>query len=153
MYCLKSTQQTNFQSTSCFAYSFMKLTLIYVKVVKYFSLWHNFILDVPASSAQKLLPGKVPARINISRNGKYPQKYTSYNNEIISFFKTVFYCVCLLILETICIKFYKRKVNIKMLKSILFWKTASKRNCQPELSFHRINRWVLLLFSTTNHMC
>ena len=31
-----------------------------------------------------------------------------------------------------------------MLKSILFWKTACKENCQPEESFHRINRWVLL---------
>ena len=31
-----------------------------------------------------------------------------------------------------------------MLKSILFWKTASKENCQPELTFYRINRWVLL---------
>ena len=70
---MKSTQRTNFQSISYFASPFMKLTLIYVKVVKHFSLWHNFILDVPASSAQKLLPGKVPARINISRNGKYPQ--------------------------------------------------------------------------------
>ena len=69
----KSTQRTNFQSISYFAYKFMKITLINVKVVKYFSFSHNFILDVPASSAQKLLPGKVPARINISRNGKYPQ--------------------------------------------------------------------------------
>ena len=69
----KSTQRTNFQSISYFAYSFMKLTLIYANVVKYFSLWHNFILNVPASSAQKLLPGKVPARINISKNVKYPQ--------------------------------------------------------------------------------
>ena len=70
---MKSTQRTNFQSIVYFAYLFMKLTLIYVKVVKYFPLWHNFILNVPASSAQKLLQGKVPARINISRNGKYPQ--------------------------------------------------------------------------------
>ena len=62
-----------FKAYLFFAYSFMKLILIYVKVVKYFSLWHNYILDVPASSAQKLMPGKVPARINISGNGKYPQ--------------------------------------------------------------------------------
>ena len=33
----KSTQRTNFQSISYFAYSFMKLTLMYIKVVKYFS--------------------------------------------------------------------------------------------------------------------
>ena len=48
-------------------------TVIYVKVVKYFPFGHNFILNVPASSAQKLLPGKVPARITISRNGKFPK--------------------------------------------------------------------------------
>ena len=33
---LKSTQRTNFQSISYFAYSFMKLTLIYVKVFFFF---------------------------------------------------------------------------------------------------------------------
>ena len=32
----KSTQRMNFQSIAYFAYLFMKLTLIYVKVVKYF---------------------------------------------------------------------------------------------------------------------
>ena len=69
----KSTQWTNFQSLAYFAYIVMKLTLIYIKVVKYFPFWHNFILNGPASSARKLLPGKVPARINISRNDKYPQ--------------------------------------------------------------------------------
>ena len=108
----KSTQGTNFQSISYFAYSYMKLTVIYVKVVKYFSLWHNFILNVPTSSAQKLLPGKVPARI------KNFQKWQISTNTLLTIikmmlFKTVFYCVCLLILETICIKFYKRKVNMK----------------------------------------
>ena len=49
----KSTQRTNCQSIAYFAYLIMKLTLIYVKVVKYFPFCHNFILDVPASSAQK----------------------------------------------------------------------------------------------------
>ena len=33
---MKSTQWTNFQSVAYFAFLFMKLTLIYVKVVKYF---------------------------------------------------------------------------------------------------------------------
>ena len=33
---VKSTQRTNFQSIAYFAYLFMKLTLKYVKVVKYF---------------------------------------------------------------------------------------------------------------------
>ena len=69
----KSTQRTKFQSIAYFAYLFMKLTLIYVKVFKYFPFWHNFILNVPASNAHNLLPIKVPARVNISRNGKYPQ--------------------------------------------------------------------------------
>ena len=35
-YVIKSTQRTNFQSIAYFAYIFMKLTLICVKVVKYF---------------------------------------------------------------------------------------------------------------------
>ena len=132
---MKSTQRTNFQSIAYFAYLFMKLTLIYVKVVKYFSFWHNFILNVPASSAQKWLPGnrgKVPARINISRNGKYKKKPLLTIMKLILLFKTVFYCACFLKLETVYIKFYIKKWIWKMLKSILFWKTASKENCQPE---------------------
>ena len=68
----------------------MKLTLIYVKVVKYFPFWYNFILNVPASSAQKLLPRK-----SASKNKTFPEianihKYTSYNNEIDSSFQYCF---------------------------------------------------------------
>ena len=39
-------------------------------------------------------------------------KYTSYNNEFDSSFKNWVLWVCLLLLETVCIKFHK-KVNMK----------------------------------------
>ena len=115
VFLMKSTQRTNFQSISYFAYTFMKLTLINVKVVKYFSLWHNFILNVPVSSAQNLLPGKVPARLNISRKWQISTNTLLTKLNLILLFKTVFYCVCLLILEPVCIKFYKKSKYEKCL--------------------------------------
>ena len=58
-------------------------------------------------------------------------KYTSYNNEFDSSFKNLVFCVCLLISEKVCIKFHKKRIW-KMLKSIPFWKTASRENRQPK---------------------
>ena len=49
----------------------MKLTLIYVKVVKYFPFWHNFILNVPS----KFQRSKIVARKSASKNKHDSEQY------------------------------------------------------------------------------
>ena len=62
-------------------------------------------------------------------------KYTSYYNEIDSSFKTVFYCVCLLVLETVYIKFYKKGKYEKCLNLFCSEKLPARKTASQNKLF------------------
>ena len=46
----------------------MNQTLVFQKLVKYFWLWHNLILYVPARGTEKVLPGKSASKNKLFQN-------------------------------------------------------------------------------------